>query len=271
MKNEYLKESSCGKQALTGLIGVVTLLVLVLSVSTAVDIFNKIKQSRYIGQNVNFKNTITVSDFGEVYAKPDLVTMNFSVVSEAKEVSDAMSENTKKMNKVIDVLKEQGVEEKDLKTTSYNIYPRYDYIKSETISGQRVLTGYEVNQTLEVKIRSVEKIGTIISKATEAGSNQIGSLQFTIDNEEEFKKQARELAIEKAKQKAVQTTSQLGVKLGKITNFSENFYVPYYDARNVYLKEEAMGMGSADATPIPSVESGENTISVSVTITYEIY
>lgn len=271
MKNEFSNESTCNKQALVGLIGVATLLALVFTVSTGVDVFNKIKQSKYIGQDVNFKNTITVSDFGEVYAKPDLAMIDFSVVSEAKEVSDAMQENTKKMNKVIEALKEQGVEEKDLKTTSYNIYPRYDYLKTEYISGERVLVGYEVRQALEVKIRFIEKIGTIISKATEAGSNQVGSLQFVIDDEEELKKQARELAIEKVKEKAVQSTSQLGVRLGKITNFSENFYTPYYDARNLYLKEEAVGMGGADAVPAPSIESGENIISVSVTITYEIY
>lgn len=270
MKKEISNGVNQNKQAIVGFIGVLTLLAIVFAISTGVDIFNKIKQSRYIGQDVNFKNTIVVSDTGEIYAKPDLAIISFSVVNEAKEVSDAMLENTEKMNNVINALKDQGIAEKDLKTTSYNIYPRYDYIKTETISGKRVLAGYEVRQALQVKVRSLDKIGIIISKATESGSNQIGNLQFTIDDQEELKKRAREQAVEKAKEKAGQMAHQLGVRLGKITSFSENFYSPYFDNRNIYLKE-AVGMGGADSAPAPSVEAGENMISVSVTITYEIY
>lgn len=271
MRNGISNGVNQNKELVTGFIGVLTLLALVFTVSAGVDVFNKVRQSRYIGQDVNFKNTIVVSDVGEVYAKPDLAIINLSVVNEAKEVSDAMLENTEKMNRIVNVLKEQEIAEKDLKTTSYNIYPRYDYLKEGNVYGERILVGYEIRQTLQVKIRSLDKIGTIISKATEAGSNQVGSLQFTIDDEEELKKQAREQAIEKAKEKAEQMAYQLGVKLGKITNFSENFYSPYFDSRNVYLKE-AVGMGGADSVPMaPSIESGENMISASVTITYEIY
>ena len=248
----------------TGLLIILTVFLLAVTIYTVVSVQNKIKEGRYIGQEIESRNTITVSDKGEVYARPDLAITTFSVITEKKTVSEAMSENTEKMNTIIDSMKEQGVEDKDLKTTSFNIYPRYDWY-NETMfypQGRRVLIGYEVRQSLQVKIRDMEKIGEIIQGATDAGANQVGDLQFTIDNEDEFKKQARGQAIEKAKAKAQELASQLGVRLVRIVNFSESGVFPRY-----YAFEEATGMGGDGA---PQIEVGENKIEVNVTITYEI-
>jgi len=240
----------------------------VLIVSTAVGIQNKIKEGRYIGQEIEIKNTIVVSDTGEVYAKPDLALVSFSVKNEAKTVVKAMSENTEKMNAVIDFIKGEGVEEKDLKTTSFNIYPRYEWRKEVGIppypEGKRVLVGYEVTQRLQVKIRDMEKIGEIIEGATAAGANQVGDLQFTIDKQDEVKAQARKQAIDKAKTKAKELASQLGVNLVRITNFTESSVIPRY-----FGLKEAVGMGEPEV-PQPQIEPGENKITVTVNITYEI-
>ena len=115
------------KQIITGLAGVLILLLLALTVSTVADVFNKIKENKYIGQDAEFKNTIAVSGTGEISAKPDLAVVSLMVVNEAKTVQEAMAENTKRMNNVIEEMKNLGIEEKDLKTASYNIYPRYEY------------------------------------------------------------------------------------------------------------------------------------------------
>jgi len=169
------------------------------------------------------------------------------------------------MNSVIEAIKSQGVEEKDLKTTNFSISPRYEwYEKSEIYpAGIRVLVGYEVNQTLQVKIRDLTKIGNIIQVATEAGANQVGDLRFMIDKQDELKSQARKEAIEKAKVMAKEIAGQLGVKLVKITNFSENATapIPY-----PYFMERAMGGGAET----PQIQTGENKIEVQVSITYEI-
>lgn len=245
---------------------IVSVFLITLTVYTAVAIQNKIKEGKYIGQEIEAKNTITVSDKGEIYVKPDLALTTFSVTNEAKTVTEAINKNTEKMNAVIDFIKDQGVEDKDLKTTTFNIYPRYEWYEEIRIppypQGKRVLVGYEVRQSLEVKIRDMEKIGDIIQGATDAGANQVGDLQFTVDNPDEFKKQAREQAIEKAKAKAEELASQLGVKLVRITNFSESGVVPRY-----YELEKAVGMGVEET---PQIQTGENRIEVTVTITYEI-
>jgi len=252
------------------ILGIVFVIFLIaLTVSTIVDVQNKIKQGKYIGQDIEIKNTITVSGTGEVYAKPDLALITFSVRNEAKTVSAAMAENAENMNAIISIMKPKGIEDKDLKTTSFNIYPRYEWRKAQIEiwpqpEGKRVLIGYEINQSLQVKIRDLSKIGEIIQAATDAGANQMGNLQFTIDDQDGLKKEAREDAIKEAKEKAKELASQLDVKLVRIVNFSEGGVVPrYYDYG---LKEMAISSESS----MPQIETGENKIEISVNITYEI-
>lgn len=249
---------------------ILAIFLIAVTVYFIVGIQNKIKEGKYIGKEIESKNTIVVSDTGEIYAKPDLALTTITVANEAKTVAKAMADNTKKINSVIDFLKKQGIEEKDLKTANFNISPRYEWIKGGDITlypeGKRTLVGYEVSQSVQVKIRDMEKIGDVLQGATDAGANQIGDLQFTIDKEDELKKQAREEAIKKAKEKAGELASQLGVDLVRIVNFSESLSSPrYYDYA---LSEKAVGGGGA--MPAPNIETGENKISVSVSITYEI-
>ena len=115
-KNYFDNYQSRGPLVLLSLILVIFLAVL--TVSTIVGIQNKIKEGRYIGQEIESKNTISVSESGEVYAKPDLALINLSVRTEKKTVSQAMADNTEKMNQIIDFVKDNEVEEKDLKTKS---------------------------------------------------------------------------------------------------------------------------------------------------------
>jgi len=264
MKQENFHNYMKGKKKIfLVLLSVLIIFVVVLILSTAVDVVNKIKQGRYISQNVRMRNSIVISETGEVYAKPDLAVITFAVVNEAKKVTDAMNENSATMNNVISAVKEQGIQDKDVKTTSFNIYPRYEY--SEGTYGERILVGYEVVQELQVKIRDLGKIGMIIERAANSGVNRVEDLYLTIDNQDALKKQAREQAIAQAKVKAEELALQLGVKLGKIVSFNENFYVPIYDTQ-VSMKEGIGGGGE-----IPDIQTGENKVSVSVVMTYEIY
>lgn len=234
---------------------------------------------------------ITVSGDGEIYAKPDLATVDLSVVTDKKTVAEAMTENTTQMNAVIGAIKSQGVDAKDIKTTDFSIYPKYEWqnaicptpsplplsTSAEKVSssisycppGKSTLTGYEVTQQLEVKVRALDKVGDVIQSATAAGANQVGDFQFTIENPDTFTAQAREQAIVKAKAKAKELASQLGVRLVKITSFSENGNYPY----PVYMtsaKASGLGGGMADSVAAPQIQTGQNKITASVSITYEI-
>jgi len=243
----------------------IILFLIIVTIWFGVGILNKLKENKFIGKEITSENRISVSGSGEIWVKPDLAIIDFSVVTEKKTIEDAMTANTKKMNDTINAIITQGIEEKDLKTTNFNIFPRYEWIKSEFIEGKRVLVGYEVDQTLEVKVRDLTKIGSIIQSAVNAGANQVGDLQFTIDNQEALKSQARKEAIENAKLKAQEIANQLGVKLVKVVSFNENSVVPIF---RPYFTDRAIK--EAETTPAPQIQTGENKIEVNVSIVYEI-
>ncbi|MFH0852679.1 MAG: SIMPL domain-containing protein [bacterium] len=241
--------------------GIFAILLIITAVYMIFATQNEAKRGKYIGQDIQVKNTITVSGEGKVLAKPDIGEVSLTVLSESATVAAAQKDNTQKMNNVIKAMKDLGVDEKDLKTVSYNISPNYQYT-----AGRSIIIGYQVSQTLDVKIRQLDKASDILAKAAANGVNQIGSLSFTIDDPESIKAEARKKAIDDAKQKAEVLKNDLGVSIVRIVSFSESGSQPPI----TYLKDSALGMGGGGATPSPEVQTGQNEITVDVSITYEI-
>jgi uncharacterized protein len=211
------------------------------------------------------QDVISVTGTGELYVTPDIGVVEMSVRTENKNVSTATSENSKKMNSIIEYLKGNGVEEKDIKTTSFGISPVYSW---EDKTGVRSLNSYEVDQSLQVKIRDLTKVGDIISKATELGANNISSLSFTVDDDEKVKEDVKNLAIKDAKEKAKNLEKNLGVHLVKIVNFSEGGYYPTYSYDSSYKTVSGMGVESSSVSP--TIQTGQNKMTSTVTITYSI-
>lgn len=212
------------------------------------------------------KDTITVSGKGEMMVKPDIATISFSVLAENMDVAKAQSDSATKMNNIIAFLKNNGVDEKDIKTTDYNIYPRYDYINNTAYpyNGKQTLAGYDVSQTVSVKIRDLTKAGSVLGGVGSLGVTNISGLTFGVDKEDDVKVQARNLAVEDAKTQAQTLAKSLGVKLGKITAFSESNNYP------IYYGIGAAKMMDSVSSVAPQLPAGQNTITSNVNITYEI-
>lgn len=206
-------------------------------------------------------NTVTFSGRGEVLAKPDVALVDLSIVTEGSTSKIAQDENSKKSKAVTDFLKDQDIDEKDIKTTGYNIYPQYRYPQN----GTPTISGYQVNQTLQVKIRDLEKVDDVLAGIVSAGVNQINQLQLTVDDQDKLKEEAREEAIKDAQEKAKVLEDQLDIRLGRIVNFSEGSDGSFPSP--VFMRDSAVGgMGGGG----PSVPVGQNEISVTVSITYQI-
>ena len=205
--------------------------------------------------------TISVSGEGRVLAKPDVGVVNLSVVAGSLDMSAAQDEATRQINNVVDFVKNSGVEEKDIKTTSYNISTLYDYPK-----GRREFRGYEVRQTVEVKIRDLKKTSAIFGGVTEFGAIEVGNLNFSVDDDDALKHEARAKAIADAKAKALILAKTLGVKLGDIVSFNEfGGPVPFYGY--------AAGLGAGgdfEKSAVPSIPTGENEIVSNVNISFEL-
>lgn len=205
-------------------------------------------------------NTVSFSGEGKVLAKPDVAIIDLSIVTEATTSKAAQTTNSTRSKAVTDFLKNQNIDEKDIKTTGYNIYPQYDYT-----NGRSVLKGYQVNETIEVKVRDLTKTDDVLAGVVSAGANQIGSLQLTIDNPDQLKAQAREDAIKAAEDKAKVLEDQLGIRLGRIVNFMEEGSTPL-----IRYAVPTMGMGMGGGAAQPEISAGQNEIVSDVTITYQI-
>jgi hypothetical protein len=216
-------------------------------------------------------NTVSFSGEGKVSAKPDIAKAYISIITEATTTKAAQDQNSTKSQKVVEYLKGKNVDDKDIKTSSYNIYPQYDY--SCQYSGRPCdevskIKSYRVDQSIEVKIRNLDEAGNILDGVVSAGANQVSSFNFTIENPDALQAQAREKAIADAKDKANNLKKQLNIKLGRIVNFVEggNYYPMYESAKA--LDSSMAGRGGTDVSP--SLPSGESEITVNVTITYQI-
>jgi len=206
----------------------------------------------------NYPQEITITGEGKVFVKPDVALVSLGVKTEAQKSIDAVNKNNEKMNAVIKSLKDLGIDEKDIKTSAYNLYPVYDY----TDSG-RIFRGYSLDQQISVKIRDFEKINDVLDKATLSGANNVGNLQFTVDDPEKAKADARKKAIEQAKQKAYVLASQAGLKIVKLINISEgspSSPQPMY----------AMGGGVEKLSIASDIQPGQSEISTTVYLTYRV-
>jgi uncharacterized protein len=261
-----------------------------------------IKQSKgvYTGET-----SISIRGEGEVFAKPDIGSFSFSVMAEGKDATEAQTKSAESINAIVAFLKEAGVEEKDIKTENYYLNPKYRYttcvngveaaasaessvVKGSAASGSfmpdtavsyeygrtycpplanPVIDGYEISQTVLVKVRDLTKSGDLITGVGSKGATNMSNLQFTIDDESALKAEARALAIADAKTQAEKLAKDLGVEIVRMTGFYEEsdggYPMPMYEGMG---GDRAM---SAKAVA-PDVPIGENTIKSVVSISYEI-
>ena len=241
------------------------LLTITLIMFVGAKFVNEVRRSKFVGQDITPQTTITVSADGETTVTPDNAELTIGIAEEAKTAEEAQQKSAVKNNVIMTALRSAGIEEKDIKTTSYNVSPMYDY----SANGARALRGYTANQDVRVKIRDVGKAGSILTDATKAGANTVSGPDFTLDTatREAAQRTARQDAITKAQEKAHQLAHDLDVSLVRLVNFSESG-----DTRSIapsYLTmAEKTDTGGGIAPELPS---GENTITTSVTLTYEIH
>jgi uncharacterized protein YggE len=270
----------------------VLVLLIILSLYFAVRFLAESKSYSMMGSIGS--NVITLSGHGEVSAVPDIANVYFTISKDAKTAKEASDGVAVIEEKALNFLKSKSIAEKDIKTENASVYPKYEYRQAvcpaippipmmdagrEGVSvspsspayycpgGKQVLTGYTASESITVKIRKVDDAGSIMQGLTTTGVSNLNGPNFTIDNEDTLKAEARKKAIDDAKEKAKVLAGDLGVKLGRIANFSEGggYGGP------IYYAKDAMVENSAGAVPAPAIlPKGENTISSDVTITYEI-
>ena len=250
-----------------GAVGVLTILLAVLAIKG-------IREIGYVGKDAPVYNSISVNGKGEAITIPDIATFSFTVNETAKTVADAQSKATEKANAALKAVKDAGVAEKDIKTTAYSINPHYEYTNGDCNTfrctpGKSTLTGYDVSQSIEVKIRDLAKAGAIFTSIGALDVQNVNGLSFSIDDIEKVKAEARAKAISDAQAKAKELAKELGVRIVKITSFYDSSDQPIYYGREG-MGGDVMSIKATAAPIAPSIPTGEQKVVSNVTITYEI-
>lgn len=247
----------------------VWVVLIVLAVFLAVETLGALKNLRGINPSYN---SISVSGVGEAVSIPDIAMFSFTVSSDAKLVSDAQGKVTEKVDAILAELKSLGIEEKDIKTTDYSVWPKYvsrQAICSPTYCppSRQVQDGYTASHSISVKIRKTEDAGKALAVVGENGATNLSNISFTIDDPDKILDQARAEAIKDAKDKAKMLAKELGVRLVRVVSFYDNTG----GGPTPYLTE---GMGGdiikASSMSAPTIPTGENKVTVDVTVVYEI-
>jgi len=207
------------------------------------------------------QKTISVSSEGTVKVKPDLVYINVGVQTENKSSKVAQQENTTKMNKVMQVLKELKIADLDIKTSQYTIYPIETYSEKDKSS---TVTGYKVINTLEITIRDISKVGAVIDAVTANGANTVSNIRFTVADPDKYYLQALQNATVKAKAKADTLAKQFGIKIGLPSQINETS--GGYNPPIIYSEMNSL-KSSPEATQT-NISSGELEIKASVGLVY---
>jgi uncharacterized protein YggE len=236
--------------------------------------------------NSNVTSELSVVGEGKVDVKPNTARMDASItVSRAKTAADANERMAQINNAIVAAVKSLGINEADITTSNFSIYPEYDYnavqpleapqpqtatteeskIMPQPVDRNSKIAGYSGTATTTIKVRNTAIVSHVIEKVTAAGANNVGTPQFTVENPEKYREEARNKAIANAKEQANKLAKELGIRLGKITNFVEGGAQPYpvYDAR--------MNMGAtakSESTP-PTIEEGTQTVTSTVTLYFE--
>lgn len=245
-------------------------LTLFLTIFLIVKSVTEIRQT----ESMTSGGTITVTGEAEVFAVPDIASFSYSIIEKAENPGDAQSVVSGVNDEALEIVKSYGIKDEDIKTQSLNVYPIYVFVpefcpedEDEPCEpGYEEIDGYEANIAVDVKVREIKDASRLIADLAELDIDRVSDLNFTIDDEEYYKEQARGKAIADAQMKAQTLANQLGVKLSKIVYFEDSVYPRY--GRGFEIAEF-----DTFETAIPKVadlQPGENQITSQVSITYEI-
>jgi len=212
----------------------------------------------------DFPPAISVTGEASVSAPADLASVDAGVASDAKTAREASEANNTAMAKVLTALKSANIEPKDIQTSQLSLQPQY---ASSSVSRQPApptVVGYRASNRVRVRIRDVTKVASVIDTLVGAGANDIGNIAFEVSQASKLLDDAREKAVADARRKAETYAKAAGVTLGQPLSIAES------GAPQPVFHAKMMRNNAPMATAPTPVEQGEETLSVSVAVTWQI-
>jgi uncharacterized protein YggE len=206
--------------------------------------------------------TISVTAQGMTVATPDEADISFSVVTQGQNPQTLSDNNNQKMAAVMQFISSQNIASSDIATTGYDLEPNYQYDRT---SQRNFINGYTLTQTVQVKIRDLTKVASVLGGLAPLGVNQIGGVNFTFQDPNKFIGIARSDALTKASAEAGQMATQANASLGEVVTITESSYVPV--PVPMYGMQAA---GSVANAVSPSIAPGTQNVTDNVTVTYAL-
>lgn len=205
---------------------------------------------------------ISVSGSGEVFGAPDVAYVNLGIDVSDANFSAALEQANTKMAAIVKALVDAGVDEKDIQTVNFSVYPedKYDPQTGQS-TGERV---YHVQSAVNVTVRDISKTGDILQAGLDAGANTVNGLTFGILDMKALEAEARKKAVEDARDRAQQLADAFGVTLGDPVVISETIsnggpVVPLARA-DMFVAQSAA----------PQISTGQLSVSIQVSVSFSI-
>ncbi len=203
--------------------------------------------------------TLSLVGHGDVSVAPDMANLSLGVFTNADTAAAALDANSAALAKVLTAIKAAGVADKDIQTSNLMVNPRYE----SRNDGTSVTTGFDVSNTVSIKVRDLASVGKLLDQAVVAGANQVNGLSFGVANDQPVLDEARKRAVADAKRRAAIYATASGVALGSIISVSEGG--AYQPQPGMFTKAAAMER----AGDVP-IAQGEQLMSVDVNVVWEI-
>jgi len=202
---------------------------------------------------------IAVSGSGNVSVTPDIARIEVGVEVTGETVADARGGAANAMDAIMAALADNGVEEKDVKTRYFNIYPQYNYKEDSAPE----ITGFVVSNQVTVTVRNIDSASEVLDAAIDAGGDavRVNGISFTVEDPQEFLDEARADAIADARSRAETLADAAGVDLGSVRSISES---------TSFVNDERFAPVAADSGGGTSISPGEQELSVNVSVVFEV-
>jgi uncharacterized protein YggE len=213
-------------------------------------------------ENGESDRTLSVSGSGKVTLTPDIAYITVGVHTEGKNAAEAVAENNNTTQAVTGVLLDAGVDDKDIKTTNFSIYPQQQYDDQGKPTGEII---YIVDNSVFVTVRDLDTVGELLNDVVDAGANSIRGIQFDVEDKTDALAEAQEMAVANAQAQAENLAQAAGVELGPIKSINA------FGGVIPGPKFEGLGGGAmiAEAAAVP-ISPGEMTVTTDVSIIYII-
>lgn len=205
--------------------------------------------------------TLSVSGTGQANLAPDIAYIYVGVHTENPTAAAAVAENNTQTQTVIQAIKDFGIDEKDIRTTNFSIYPQDKFDpQTGTPTGDKT---YVVDNTVYVTVRKLDQLGDLLDTVVGAGANTVNSVQFDVADKADALKQARADAVKDAEAQAKSLAEAAGVSLGDIQS------IGFFDSQPIFDGKGGGGAVAAEAAAVP-IQPGQLTFTVTVNISYAI-